>query len=141
MTTAECRKSNDSASEKKPTFSNHRSKSRDQNPPLALVYQQGEPHLGVEEINEVNSKLSKCTLHPDFHVPRLILTKEESNGFEIQLPRWRNRVFLYPNMEEKTGYPVSLRLDRLGWKKNWQRRLGINYTVLHVKGKKPALPY
>lgn len=140
MATAERRKSNDSASEKKPAFGDHRSKSWDRNLPLALVYQQGEPHLGVEEINEVNSKLSKCTLRLDFEIPRLILTKEESNAFEIQLPRWGNRVFLYPNMEEKTGYPVSLRLDRLGWKKNWQRRLGLNYTVLHVKGKKPVLP-
>ena len=66
---------------------------------------------------------------------------EESNSFEIQLPRWRNRVHVYADMEEQRGYAATLRLDRLGLKKNWQRRLGINYRVLHVKGKKPVWPY
>ncbi|CAD6587514.1 MAG: hypothetical protein ASARMPREDX12_002917 [Alectoria sarmentosa] len=121
MTSAESRTSGDSErSEKRATFSRRRIRSWEHNPPQALVYEQGSPHLAVEEINEVN---------------------KESNSFEIQLPRWRNRVHVYADMEEQRGYAATLRLDRLGLKKNWQRRLGINYRVLHVKGKKPVWPY
>ena len=62
---------------------------------------------------------------------------EETNVFEVQLPRWRNRVHIYEDPEKK-GYIFTLRLDRLGFVKNCKRRLGYDYKVLHVKGDKPC---
>ena len=64
----------------------------------------------------------------------------ESNAFEIDLPRWRNRVHVYADMKKQEGYAATIKLDRLGLKRNWQRRLGLNYHVLYVKGEKVTLP-
>ena len=50
-------------------------------------------------------------------------------------------VDIYIDMEERVGYTGTLRLSRLGAKKNWQRHLGINYQVLFVKGDSPVDPY
>jgi len=66
------------------------------------------------------------------------LLVEETNSFEVQLPRWRNHVDVFKDMESELGFVATLRLDRIGMKKNWQRRLGYNYKVLYVKGKKPV---
>lgn len=38
----------------------------------------------------------------------------------------------------RTGFVATVRLDKLSTKKNWQRRLRQNYTVLRVKGLKPG---
>ena len=62
---------------------------------------------------------------------------EETNVFEVRLPRWRNRVHVCQEPENK-GYISTLRIDRLGFVKNCKRRLGIDYRVLHVKGDKPG---
>ena len=62
---------------------------------------------------------------------------EETNVFEVQLPRWRNRFHVCQEPENK-GYVFTLRIDRLGFVKNCKRSLGIDYRVLHVKGDKPA---
>ena len=145
MTSAAFRKSSDSErSDKKSTFSKQsRIKCWEHNPPHAIGYHPKSSHLAAEDINEVNSKLPNMLFAPCFtvFVSRLILSTEESNCFEIQLPRWNNLVLVYSDMEDPSGlYPTALRLDRLGMKKNWQRRLGMNYKVLHVKGKKPVWP-
>ena len=42
---------------------------------------------------------------------------------------------MYIDMEARQGYMATLRLDRIGLKKNWQRHLGMNYKVLHVRTK------
>ena len=68
------------------------------------------------------------------------LPKGESNAFEIDLPRWRNRVHVYADMKNREGYAATIRLDGLGLKRNLQRRLGLNYQVLYVKGEKITLP-
>ena len=56
--------------------------------------------------------------------------------FEVQLPRWPNRVHIYENRESKMGYILPLRLDRLGFGKNCKRRLGYNYKVLLREARK-----
>lgn len=61
-----------------------------------------------------------------------------TNSFEVQLPRWRNRVHVYEDQEKLLGYIFTLRLDRLGFVKNCKRRLGYDYKVLHVKGERPG---
>ena len=60
MTSAEPRTSDDSERlEKKPTVSKQQRWWRwEHNPPQALVLLQDDPHLAVEDINEVNSGLS-----------------------------------------------------------------------------------
>ena len=50
---------------------------------------------------------------------------EETNVFEVQLPRWRNRVHVCQEPENK-GYVFTLRIDRLGFVKDCKRRLGID---------------
>ena len=62
------------------------------------------------------------------------------NSFQVDLPWWRNRVDIYVDPKNKTGFVATVQLDRLGKIKNWQRRIGHNYTVLHVKGLKPDTP-
>ena len=47
---------------------------------------------------------------------------------------------VYTDMEEERGYCCTLRLNRGGWKRNWRRRLGMVFQVLHVKGKKLVPP-
>ena len=59
--TAESWKSDDSErSEKRPTAisKQNRTKGWEHNPPQAIVYDPRSPHLTIEDINEVNSKLS-----------------------------------------------------------------------------------
>lgn len=60
MTSATFRKSIDSKrSDKTPAFSKQsRLKCWEHSPPQAIVYDPSSPHLTVEEINEINSKLS-----------------------------------------------------------------------------------
>ena len=124
----------------KPTSSKHRIKSWEHSPPLALVYRPGNPDLAVEEINEANGKPMDMPLIFSLN-SWLIPPSEESNSYEVQLPRWRNRLHVYIDMEKRLGYTATLRLDRVGRKKNWQRHLGLNYKVLFVKGDKPVWPY
>lgn len=125
-------------------------------PPQALVYRQGIPHLAVEDITEANSKIVKHTLlNPrpisshlissqisdlkDRLTDSLRTTTEGSNSFEISVAQPRARVHRHGSAGGLTR--ATLRLDRVGLKKNWQRHLGVNYQVLWVKGKKPEWPY
>lgn len=143
-------------SKKKHTSSLHWIPKWCHDPPQALVYRQGIPHLAIEEITEANSKPVSHTHPPKpHHISSHLISFqtqnptgshelhviEESNSFEISLPRWRNRVHVYIDMEAQEGYTATLRLDRVGMKKNWQRHLGVNYQVLWVKGRKPEWPY
>ncbi len=59
------------------------------------------------------------------------------DSFQVDLPWWRNRVDIYVDPKTKTGFVATVQLNRLGKIKNWQRHIGHNYTVLHVKGLKP----
>lgn len=65
---------------------------------------------------------------------------EERNSFEVQLSRWRNQVNFFTIKEAKTGFICTIRLDRLGFVKIFQRRLGLNYQVLHVNGNEDFIP-
>ena len=110
---------------------------------MALVYRAELSGLGMEEINEENSMLLELPSPLCFSlVCRLIFPLGKTNSFEVQLPRWRNQMDVYIDMEERKGYIASIRLGRrLGVKGNWQRHLGMNYQVLFVKGKKSVYPY
>lgn len=68
---------------------------------------------------------------------QLAVLERDSNKFEVYLPRWQNRVDIYVDRKGKSGFVASVRLDKLGRSKNWQRRLRHNYTSLYVKGQKP----
>lgn len=61
--------------------------------------------------------------------------KAKYSRFDVRLPLWRNRVDIYVDPENKTGFVATVQLSQLGSAKNWQRRLRQNYTVLRVKGK------
>ncbi len=65
---------------------------------------------------------------------------EDYKSFPVHLPRWSNRVDIYVDDKHKSGFVASIHLGQLKWRKNWARRLRINYTVLHVKGTKPNTP-
>ena len=102
--------------------------------PKALVFNPWKPvEVTEEEANEQNSKI-----YPYERAYGSDGRTEASNSFEVQLPRWRNRVHVYED-PAKTGYICTLRLDRVGFIKNCKRRLGYDYKVLHVKGEKPGL--
>ena len=62
----------------------------------------------------------------------------DGDSFPVDLPRWRNRVDIYVDPENRSGFVATVQLDRLGPAKNWQRRLGHKYRILHVKGLKPG---
>ncbi|KAF6236763.1 hypothetical protein HO173_005054 [Letharia columbiana] len=62
----------------------------------------------------------------------------DCNSFPVHLPWWRNKVDIYLDPENRSGFVATVKLDRLGAAKNWQRRLRHNYKVLHVKGLKPG---
>ena len=61
----------------------------------------------------------------------------EKSSLAIQLPRWRNRVDIYIDQEAKSRFVATVKLNRLGRKANWQRRLWRKYTMLYMKGFKP----
>lgn len=62
----------------------------------------------------------------------------ECDSFPVHLPWWSNKVDIYVDPENRSGFVATVQLDRLGTAKNWQRRLRRNYTILHVKGLKPG---
>ncbi len=105
-------------------------------PQQALVYYSDGDDLLEEDITEANST---CPSLPNTRQRLSLFSLGKSNAYEISLPRWRNRVDIYTDMEAKTGFLATLRLDRLGAVKNLQRRLGRNYQVLYVRsGSGPA---
>lgn len=133
MSSCESKSSIDTDQSFKPSSPNFRTKKWERDPQKALVFKAGVYDLLVEDITECNSMyrhLSPC------HITKAHKITEESNAFEVQLPRWRNRVDMFKDMEAEMGFVVELHLNKIGLKKNWQRRLGLNYTVLHVKGNK-----
>ena len=58
----------------------------------------------------------------------------ECDSYQVHLPRWSNKVDIYLDPKNRSGFIATVRLDRLGPAKNWQRRFRHNYKVLHVKG-------
>lgn len=64
----------------------------------------------------------------------------KTDSIKVHLPRWRNRVDIYIDEEARSEFVATVKLDRLGRKRNWQRRLGHNYTTLYVKGLRPEEP-
>ena len=105
----------------------HRTSSWDLKP-QAIVYDPSKDSFKTEECGgECKSrairKLLTCVAHCDSH--------------PVHLPWWSNKVDIYQDPENRSGFIATVRLDRLGPAKVWQRRFRYNYKVLHVKGLKP----
>ncbi|CAD6587529.1 MAG: hypothetical protein ASARMPREDX12_002924 [Alectoria sarmentosa] len=94
----------------------HRTSSWDHKP-QAIVY---DPSLDKLETVKCENLNSKC------------------DSFPVHLPWWSNKVDIYVDAKNRSGFVATVQLDRLGPAKNWQRRFRRNYTVLHVKGLKPG---
>ena len=47
---------------------------------------------------------------------------------------------IFEDLDAEEGYIATIRLSGFGMKRNWQIRLRINYTILHVKGENPTRP-
>jgi len=97
------------------------------------VYDPSSHKLSTDYLSKLDSQLLNFY---SLAVLWLILTIASDN-FEVHLPWWRNSVDIYVDSVARTGFVATVRLDKLGPKKNWQRRLRQNYTVLRVKGLKP----
>ena len=94
----------------------------------AIVYDPAMDSFGTEECGGMFKNLATrysltCVAHCD--------------SYQVHLPWWSNKVDIYQDPENRSGFIATVRLDRLGAAKVWQRRLRHNYKVLHVKGLKP----
>ena len=101
----------------------------------AIVYDPSLHELKTERCEDLNSKRNPLICRNNETKTDL---EGKSDSFEVHLPRWRNRVDIYVDPEARSGFVASIQLDKLKWTKNWQRRLGRNYKVLHVRGLKPG---
>lgn len=104
----------------------------------AFVYDPLNHKLSTEKLSTLDSQ-SPHSLNLVFHgISKCELTiSTEIDNFEVRLPRWRNSIDIYVDAASRSGFVATVRLDKLGPKKNWQRRLRRNYTVLRVKGARP----
>lgn len=64
----------------------------------------------------------------------LLMFLQEKTFLSMKLPRWRNRVNIYVDPKKQSGLVASVKLNRLGTRTTWRRRLGHKYNVLYVKG-------
>ncbi len=114
--------------------SQHRTGSWDNRTSRAIVYDPLKHHLSFETEENLNSKI------PVSGNRFKLIFAETDTSFQVHLPRWRNRVDIYLDDQQKEGFVTSIDLGKLGVGKNLKRRLGYDYTVLHVKGAKPLVP-
>ena len=98
----------------------------------AIVYDPASYELKTERCEDLDSE-KLLDLVTSFANPL-----GKSDSFEVPLPRWRNQVDIYLDPKARSGFVATIKLDKLKWTKNWQRRLGHNYKVLHVRGTKPG---
>lgn len=112
--------------------SGSRTDSWEKSPLKAIVYDPSSHKLSTDYLSTLDSQSPKncrsCS-QLTFNI--------ETDNFEVHLPWWRNTVDIYVDAEARSGFVATVRLDKLGPKKNWQRRLRHNYTILRVKGPKP----
>lgn len=111
--------------------SGSRTNSWDKAPVKAIVYDPTSRRLSTDYLSTLESQSDDSNAHSQ------LTRKTESDNFQVHLPWWRNSVDIYVDAEARSGFVATVRLDKLGLKKNWQRRLRQNYTVLRVKGPKP----
>ena len=120
------------AQESEQGFSGSRTNSWEKNPLKAIIYDPSSHSLSTEYLSTLDSQFCQVTtLFPQLNF------QTETDNFEVHLPWWRNTVDIYVDAAARSGFVATVRLDKLGAKKNWQRRLKHNYTVLRVKGPKP----
>ena len=99
----------------------HRTKS-------AIVYDPSKQTLSTEPIEgllgtEGNSR----------NFVRKLTLLGNRNFREVPLPHWSNQVKVFLD-EKETEFLARIYLDSLGTKKNFQRRIGRNFTRLFIKG-------
>ena len=124
--------SNDSK-ETEERCSRHNTGSSDNKQARVIVWDPLNHHLSFEMQETLDSKFKTS---PD---QSRLTTTEEDASFKVHLPRWRNRVDIYLDEENKAGFVTSIDLSKLGVGKNLKRRLRYSYTVLHVKGANPMI--
>lgn len=108
----------------------HRTGSWDHKP-QAIVYDPSLDKLETVKCENLNSELQTLVMKAaDFAA--------KCDSFPVHLPWWSNKVDIYVDPENRSGFIATVQLDRLGRAKNWQRRFRHNYKVLHVKGLKPG---
>ena len=98
----------------------------------AIVYDPSLDKLETVKCENLNSEWDTVAAR------NLLTLLAKCDSFPVHLPWWSNKVDIYVDPESRSGFIATVRLDRLGPAKNWQRRLRHNYTVLHVKGLKPG---
>jgi hypothetical protein len=96
--------------------------------PEAIIYHPIEDELVTQKLEEAESK------PPPRRIDEMKDSDESGTSglIRVDLPHWANRVDIYMDGKEKTGFIASVKMKRLGAKKNWQRHLGYNYTHMFV---------
>ena len=103
---------------------------------MVFIYDPHEHDLYTEK--QINLR---CAYFSDLKITRLTPHSPVIGpSFEVPLPRWRNWVDLYIDPETRCDFLSSIHMGQLGLWKNLQRRLGIDYTTLHIKGTKSLMP-
>ena len=97
--------------------------------PQAIVYDPSSDRFGTEKCGGECSNLA---------TGRAANLVANCDSYPVHLPWWSNKVDIYADPKNRSGFVATIRLDRLGPAKVWQRRFRHNYTILHVKGLKPG---
>ena len=99
----------------------------------AIVY---DPSLDkFETVRRENLKSEYCTLA----IEKLANFLANSDTFAVHLPWWRNKVDIYVDPKNRSGFVATVQLNRLGPAKNLQRRFRPSYKVLHIKSSKSGI--
>ena len=109
-------------------------------PRHSIVYDPALQTLTFDATETLVIMAGKATLFTHLYKRKLILTHLANNEvFEVPLPPWRNVVDIFTDAE-RTNFLGSAHLQKIGFNKNLQRRLGIDYTRLYVRAPPTSPP-
>ena len=111
-------------------------KNSNENQPHASTYSSADHKLATERISNVNGSYESLLVK---NLTYTIL--DATTCLKVRLPRFRNTVNIFADNASQRGLIATVRLDKAGFGNNLQRRLGQDYTELHVKGGKLNRPY
>lgn len=114
-----------------PILTQNKTNGRASKSPRVIIYDPLNHTLGLERLTEDESKFL-CSSH----LPKFANFLEKTS-VAVQLSRWRNDVNVFLDQESRSGFVAIVKLNRLGPKITWQRRLQNKYTTLYMKGLKP----
>ena len=98
--------------------------------PQVILYHPREDKFSIEK--EADLQNCKKNLSQLMRCDSLLTTAGGSKAINVPLPKWCNRVSIYLDPINKSQFVASVRISRIGWIKNWQRRTGRNYTSLYI---------